>query len=238
MTAGSMQPYFFPYLGYFQLIQAVDAFIFLDDVDFIKRGWINRNRILLDGDGHMLSVPLIKASQNRPINSIELGFDRKWLDDFYAKLEHAYKKAPHYQSVMKLVEEVMESGAQRIDELTIASVRAVCRYLELDTRLHRSSVLDPSKSGKAHERILRLCEELGADRYINPFNGRHLYRADDFSQAGLELRFLKKKEGLHYPQFKSSNFVDNLSILDVLMFNDEEEVRRLLDRYELIEPEA
>jgi hypothetical protein len=228
---GIMQPYFFPYLGYFQLLYAVDSFIFLDDADFIKRGWINRNRILLNGEAHLISIPLVKASQNRPINSIELSSSSKWKKDFYKKIEHAYKKAPYFEQVRSILENVIDSGVERIDGLAMKSCQEVLSYLDISIEIFCSSSLDPKREKKGEERLINLCLMLNGDDYINPINGKKLYDPVTFREQGIQLNFLTS--GMPpYEQF-GNEFIPGLSMIDVLMFNSKEEVLDMLRDYDL-----
>lgn len=106
-----MQPYLFPYLGYFQLIQAVDKFILLDDVNFIKRGWVNRNRILVNGKDHLFSLPLQRASQFKKINDLKLADYPGWRNRFFKTLTHAYRQASQYEPVMKMLHQALPQTA-------------------------------------------------------------------------------------------------------------------------------
>src|SRR5690606_22549366 len=129
-----MQPYIFPYIGYFQLIDAVDSFVFYDDVNFIKRGWINRNQILIDGEAVLFSIPLKKASQNKLINEIETFIDEKWVSQFYKTIEQNYKNAPFFNETFQILKKIFEMGHTQISALAIESVLQVSRYLQLNTQ--------------------------------------------------------------------------------------------------------
>ena len=147
MSIAIMQPYIFPYLGYFQLINAVDDFVFYDDVHFIKRGWINRNQILVNGNEFLFSVPLIKASQNKLINEIEVKLDEKWLVQFYLTLEQNYVHAPYFKETFQLIKGVFSSEFITISDLAIASVKLVTEYLGLKTKFDISSISHPETFG-------------------------------------------------------------------------------------------
>ncbi len=228
---GIMQPYFFPYLGYFQLIHAVDQFVFLDDVDYIKDGWINRNRILLNGTAHSVTVPLRKASSFKPINEIHLAIDAKWVRKFFKKIEQAYIKAPYFDNVIHLIKKVFDPMPERIDELAIRTCQASCDYLGVKKDFYTASRVDLNRSGKGQERVLFLCDRLSADTYINSYNGKRLYSEEAFEQKGIGLSFLHP----HFPLYKQfgNAFVSGLSIIDVMMFNSPSAIREMLDQYSL-----
>lgn len=228
-----MQPYFFPYIGYFQMIKAVDTFVFYDDVNYIKGGWINRNRILINQEAKYITVPLANSSSNKLINEIEIKKNAKELTTLYKSVYFNYKKAPHFSKVIKLLEEVMDGEELSISSLAIKSVRLVSNYLDLKTNFLISSKDFPStRELERTERLLKICKNLDAVQYINAFNGRDLYSKEDFINRNIELNFLKPLE-VNYNQYENK-FVPWLSILDVLMFNSIEEVNEQLNKYELI----
>ncbi len=235
MTIAIMQPYIFPYLGYFQLIMAVDKFVFFDDVNFIKRGWINRNQILLNDQEHLFSIPLNKPSQNRKINETMVSSESKWRDNFLTTLKIAYKKAPYFDDLLPMVEEVMNKMTPRssISDLAISSIVPIADYLELQCEFLRSSDLEYDRSGNGQDKILDLSNRLNASTYINPINGAHLYSETEFEKNGLELLFIEMDKSLEYPQF-GNKFVSALSIIDVLMFNSRQEATNLMGKYQLV----
>ncbi len=233
MRLAVMQPYVFPYLGYFQLIQAVDQFVFYDDVNFIKRGWIHRNHILVNQASHRFALPLSKASQHDRIDQVQLHAESypAWRAKFMKTLEQSYRKAPYFESVFTLVKQTLPERATSVASLAVASVRAVCDYLSLGTECTLASTLTYDRTLKGPERILALCELFRADTYINPAGGRALYHADDFTQQGVDLRFIQS-EPVTYSQLKPP-FVPSLSIVDVLMFNAVPQVQDMLSHYTL-----
>lgn len=231
MKIAIMQPYFFPYLGYFQLIKAVDQFVFYDDVNFINRGWINRNRVLVGGNAAYITLSLEKASQNKKIHDIRvIGGEEKILKT----LHYHYKKAPCFPEVFPLVENVLNNpdGEKMIAKVAAASVTEVCRYLGLTTKFEFSSekYADTRDMGRA-ERLMEICKRNAAGDYINAPGGRELYSKAEFAREGIDLHFLAAKTKT-YRQF-GPGFIPNLSIIDVLMFNDKDRVRDMLDDYEL-----
>lgn len=235
MKLAIMQPYFFPYIGYFQLINIVDKFIFYDDVNFIKRGWINRNRILSNQKDLMFSIPLKNISQNKKINETEISnlhFD-KWLSKFRKTLNNTYSKAPNYFKVIKLIEGVLDERQTKISMLAIKSVIKVCEYLEINTQFEVSSMIySDSRDFNKADRLIDICKKNQARVYINPIGGLKIYSKEEFKKENIELKFISSKE-IRYKQFNDI-FVPNLSIIDVLMFNSKEKVKEMLNEYELI----
>jgi hypothetical protein len=231
MTLGVMQPYLFPYLGYYQLIRACDHFAVLDDVAFINRGWINRNRILLHGEPHRFTVPLVKASQNRSICEIAV-CRGGWQTKLVQTLAGAYRRAPYYAETRPLVERVLAASGGSIGDLAFESLEAVRAHLGLGTTFVRSTRLYENGHLRGQERIIDICRREGARVYANLPGGRPLYDAEAFRQAGVELRFLENRAP-EYPQL-GEPFQPDLSIIDVLMFNGADGTRRLLDAYELV----
>jgi putative cell wall-binding protein len=230
MKLGIMQPYFFPYLGYFQLINAVDKFIFYDDVNFIKNGWINRNRILINGNPVYLTVQLNEASSFKLINEIEFSDNTTKL---IKSIELAYRQAPYFIDTWPVLKSVFETETDKISQLAISSIIRVCEFLNIKTRFEVSSNNYSDTKGMVRSsRILELCKRNYAHTYINPIGGESLYRKDEFSKEGIDLLFLKTGE-VTYSQ-KSIQFVSGLSIIDVLMFNSKPEISRILGKYKLI----
>ncbi len=230
MKTGIMQPYFFPYLGYWQLIAAVDKYVVYDDVAYIKGGWISRNNILLSGKSHMVTLPLVNPSSFRMINEIEVKDDPVAKGKILKTLEYAYAKAPFYDSVMPLVEDLINKNGT-IAQMNYETVLAICDHLDINTEIILSSTIDKDNELKGEDKVIHIVKKLGGDTYINAIGGKELYSKDRFAENGLKLGFLKKDK-IEYKQFKNE-FIDNLSIIDVLMFNDKGEVRKLLDRYEI-----
>jgi hypothetical protein len=233
MKLGIMQPYLFPYIGYFQLINAVDTFVFYDDVNFIKRGWINRNNILIDGQAHLFSIPLIKASQNKLINETFINYETNWKSTLLNTIKSNYSKAPYFNDVYKLIEETINKEHQKISELAADSIIACCNYLSIDKNFELSSEKKTSTKGlEKADRLIKISKLNKASEYINPSGGKELYRKEFFNKNGVKLSFIENKI-LEYPQFKS-DFVGGLSIIDVLMFNSKEETLNLMDQFKLV----
>lgn len=229
MKLAIMQPYFFPYIGYFQLAKAVDKFVFYDDVNYIKNGWINRNRILLNGEPCYITVHQKGASPNKLINEIEIIDNRSKLGK---TISTAYHKAPCFREVWPLIQSVLEFNTNNISELAEYSVIQVCKFLGLNTKFERSS---KSYSQTAYlrkeKRLIAICGINGAQEYINPIGGVGLYDKNMFMEEGSSLSFLRTSP-IAYKQFGNS-FVENLSIIDVMMFNSKYEIDKMLDLYVL-----
>jgi hypothetical protein len=229
---GIMQPYIFPYIGYFQLINTVDKFVIYDDVNFINKGWINRNNILIGGKANLFSIPLKGASQNLLINEIlidNLEINSKKL---LKSIEQSYRKAPLYQAAFKVIEGVFDSNLNNIAELTTKSITSTCDYLGIKTTVVPSSSIYKNQHLKSQERILDICKQENTTQYINPIGGVELYDKSLFADNGIELNFIKTKR-IEYPQFKNE-FVPFLSIIDLMMFCSVEQIHQFLKEFELV----
>jgi mRNA-degrading endonuclease HigB of HigAB toxin-antitoxin module len=232
MKIGIMQPYIFPYIGYFQLINAVDKFVIYDDVNFINKGWINRNRILNNGKDSLFSIPLREASQNKLINEIDVNWDDAWKSKFLKTLEQCYKKAPFYKEVLPIIEQTISLDNEVISKVIENNLRLICHYLEIKTEIISSSDIYKNTHLKAHERILDICLQENATQYINPIGGLELYDKDVFEAKNIKMDFIKSSP-IEYKQYKN-DFVPWLSMIDVLMFNSKEQIKEFLDNYELV----
>ena len=229
MTLGIMQPYFLPYIGYFQLINAVDKFIVYDDVNFINRGWINRNNILVNGNAQLFTISLHKASQNKLINEIEIIDD---FQKFLRTIEIAYRKAPYFDVVYELLRRIVTYPEKQLARFILNSLREISAYLQLETEFLMSSSIKKNNLNRGQVKIMEICQLLGADAYINPKGGQELYDKSYFADHNVQLHFIDPMFS-SYKQFKNE-FVEGLSMLDVLMFNSKESISEMLDNYRLI----
>lgn len=213
-----MQPYFLPYLGYFQLMAKVDAFVLYDDVNFINRGWINRNRININGTAHMLTVPLMHASQNRLICDIDLSDDTTWRNRILKSIQQAYARSSQFARVFPLVESIVRHPAQNLAGYLLSSLVALRDHLGLKTEIVATSRCYENANLKAQARIIDICLREQADIYINSIGGTDLYDRAEFKERGVKLSFLQPELRPH----SDSNlpFLPGLSIIDVLMHND------------------
>lgn len=232
MKVGIMQPYFFPYIGYWQLLNAVDKYIIYDDVNFIKGGWINRNRILVGKEAKYFNVQMKGASPYKLINEISVSTDEKIIDKNLRVVEAAYKKSPYFSEVYPEIEKVLRSGKENLAEYLAVSIRAVCNYLGIQTELIMSSELSKDNSLKSQEKVLAICQLLEATEYYNAIGGMELYSFSEFRKKGIELKFLKSNL-ITYKQF-GDEFQPNLSIIDVMMFNSKEKIKSYLEDYILV----
>jgi hypothetical protein len=232
MTLAIMQPYLFPYIGYFQLMQAVDKFVVYDDVAYIKKGWVNRNRILVNKSDNIFTVPLQNGSQNVLIKDILLARDEKWLKKFYRTLEMAYKKAPYYEEALNIIEQVFAVNSEHITDLQLKNFELIKAYLDIEVEIVKTSQQYDNTHLSGQHRILDICLQEKADHYINPTGGQEIYTRELFTSNNVKLNFIQS-EKIEYSQF-GNEFVPWLSIIDVLMFNSKEEIKEMLNQYKLI----
>ena len=232
MKVGIMQPYFLPYIGYWQLLNAVDKYVIYDDVNFIKGGWINRNRMLVNGEPKLFNIQMQGASPNKLINEIEVSNNTVWKKKLLKTIENSYRKAPFYTDVFPIIEEIINYDECNLAKYLANSIKKVCNYLNIETELIVSSTLYKDNSLKSQAKVIEICKELKATEYYNAIGGQELYSYEDFKDVDIKLSFLKSNE-IKYKQLKDE-FVANLSILDVLMFNSINDVRNFLNQYELI----
>lgn len=226
-----MQPYLFPYIGYWQLINCVDTFVVYDDVNYIKGGWINRNRILLNENPILLTFPLSGASSFKLIKDIQMSSNIKARIDILKTVQQAYNKAPYFKLIYPLLEKIILFEERDLTRFILNSLIELSRFFNINTKFVLSSVIDNDKSLNARERLIEICKKFGAETYINPIGGLKLYNKKDFEKHNIRLYFLRTNE-IIYKQF-GNDFIPSLSIIDVLMFNSVEEIRNLLENYEL-----
>lgn len=229
MKVGIMQPYFMPYIGYWQLIKAVDKYVIYDDVNYIKGGWINRNNILVNGNKKLFSISLNEASQNKLINKISISDD---FVKFRKTIAMAYSKAPYYDEIINLIDKIIDFPKENLASFIGNSISLICNHLSIKTVLLMSSSIEKDNTLKAQNKILEICSILNANQYINAIGGQDLYDKGTFQDKGIQLNFLRPEE-IKYKQFRNP-FVPNLSMIDVLMFNSADEINVMLDRYTLI----
>jgi hypothetical protein len=229
MRLAIMQPYFMPYIGYFQLIAAVDKFVIFDDVNYIKGGWINRNTILNNGVGKLFTIKLAKAKSNILINTIDI-LDN--FQDFKKTIRQNYSKAPYFTNVYPVIEHVLEFENNNLALFNMNSLEIICNHLDIKTEFILSSTLLKDNSLRGQEKILQICELLKSDNYINSIGGTDLYDTIAFGNKCIQLSFLKPSQ-VEYKQF-NFQFVPWLSIIDILMFNSIDNVKKYLDDYSIV----
>lgn len=218
-----MQPYFLPYIGYFQLMASVDRFVVFDDVNYITRGWVNRNRMLIDGRPHWFTLPLRDASQNRLICETTLLPERAWRDKLLRSFRLAYARAPGLVPTMALLERVLGCETLALDVFLLHSLQQLAEHLALDTEIVPSSRGYGNAGLRGQQRILDICSRERATSYLNAPGGQALYDAEAFAAAGVRLEFIAPRLPV-YPQGRSEH-VAGLSIIDTLMFNELAQVR-------------
>ena len=229
MRVAIMQPYLFPYLGYFQLMHRADIFVVLDDVTYIKQGWINRNRLLMNGAEYQFTIPLAGSSSNKLIKDTRLHPNTRPRRKLLAAIAQAYCSAPKFKRVYELIEHVLLTPQDDLTSIVCRSFELINQYVGLPVVVRLSSTVDKNPQLVAQERVIELCKLLQANEYINPLGGAALYAAADFARAGLSLRFLQP-ELQPYGQVGSTNFVAGLSIIDVLMHNEPRQARKLFQQ--------
>lgn len=221
MKLAILQPYVMPYLGYFQLYNFVDKFIFLNDVNYIKKGWINRNKIIVTtGEEFLFTVPLSKVSQNKKINQTNLAENYpEWKEKFKRIIHSSYKKFINFSEVFPIIESILET-TETIDKLAIKSINQVAKYLEIE-KITEESTNYSNQNLKGQDRIIDICKLNQAETYVNPIGGTDLYSKDDFKKEKIELKFLKMNDDL-----------PKLSIIDVLMNYSKVDILKMLEQFE------
>lgn len=232
MKLAIMQPYFMPYLGYWQLINAVDRFIILDDVNFIKKGWIHRNNILTNRQPKQINVTINKASQNKNINDLYLVNEDNWKYKIVNQIKNSYSKSPFLKERLDLIEEIIFSKEENLSLFLYYGLKKINDLFENKTEIISTSSYYKKNGLKGQDRIIDICKKEQINTYINPIGGQELYSRETFKDNGIELKFIKMEE-IYYSQF-NNEFIPNLSIIDVLMFNSLEEINTLLNKYKLV----
>lgn len=232
MTIGIMQPYLFPYIGYWQLINIVDTFVIYDNIQFSKKGWFHRNNILLDGKKKLFSIPLKKDSDSLDVveRYISDGAEKE-INKIIRQVENAYKKAPYFVDVFPLIKEIFQNAERNLFKYIYNSVIQICEYLEINTNIVISSTINIDHSLKSQDKVIALNKALNATKYINPIGGIELYEYEIFQNENIELAFLNSNV-LEYNQFEKG-FIPYLSIIDIMMFNSREDIKKLLLEYKL-----
>ena len=229
MKLGIMQPYFMPYIGYFQLMKAVDKYVVYDDVNYIKGGWANRNHILINGEKEMFTVTLQKASPNKLFNEIVIGDDFKKL---MKRLQMNYSRAINFDQTMVLMERIISFPNKQLAVFIANSFREILSYLSVETEILMSSEIPKDNSLRGKDKIIQICEILGADTYYNAVGGKNLYDQEEFREHGITLNFVDSLPQV-YSQLHTREFVSGLSMIDVLMNNTKDKVNSLLESYQI-----
>jgi hypothetical protein len=228
-----MQPYFMPYIGYFQLINSVDKFVIYDNIQYTKKGWINRNRILANGKDQLITLPIKKDSDY--LNVVERELSESWDKDKSKMLnviKASYNKAPYFQETFELISKCLNNPEANLFRFIYDSIVLINDHLEIKTPIVISSTIDADHTLKSQDKVLSLCKEQNADIYINSIGGVELYDKETFKQNNIKLNFIKSNP-IQYKQF-NNEFVSWLSIIDVLMFNSKEQIKEYLNNYTLV----
>lgn len=227
-----LQPYFCPYLGYFQLINQVDRLVLYDNIEYSRRGWISRNQFILNSKERLFSIPLKRASDYSNINDRVLaGSHEKSVKKILGQIESSYRTAPFFSEIFPVIRSVFMSAHVNLFYYNLHSITVFTKLLSINTEILKSSDLKIDHSLKSQSKVIRICQHLGADTYINPIGGVALYNKKVFEQNGLTLKFLRMNK-IKYDQY-NSGFIPNLSIIDVLMFNGVEKTKNFLSEYTL-----
>lgn len=230
-----MQPYFFPYLGYYSLINYSDQWVVFDTVQFIRHGWIERNRILKPEDGwQYISVPLHKHRREVAIKDVRIRTDEDWQQKIFRQLEHYKKKAPHYNKTVELINKAIEIETESIVTLNSNILKVTCEYLSIPFQLQIFSQMNLSVDPVQHpgDWAVNISKAVRAAEYVNPMGGIEIFKPEQFKTYGVELRFLKNALPLYDQRRKS--FEPGLSIIDVMMYNDKEEILQMVRDIEVI----
>jgi hypothetical protein len=231
MDVAIMQPYFFPYIGYFQLMKSVQRFVFYDDAQFMKGGWVNRNRILYEGQPRWWTYPVVHDDYRLPISGRRYRRSHENDQSLLGKLDGAYRNAPHHADIRGLVQDSLPADEDVVSSLNQHQLTVLSRRLGITCEFHRSSDLAVDDALTAEQRVIAICRQLGATRYINSAGGMSLYQRASFEAAGIELAFLQPRPR-PYAQLGQA-YVPSLSIVDVLMFNPVDAARAMLDDHDL-----
>lgn len=232
MKVAIKQPYFMPYLGYFQLVKHVDTYVFYDDVNYYKGGYINRNNVLVNNCANLIILPVKNSSRNMLINEVEILREDKLYKNALKTIYMAYKKAPYFDFVYPMIERIFNSDAIFVSEFAQLSIIEVAGYLNFKTKFIVSSEHFSHNRGiEKEQRLIDICKEMKAKTYVCDVGGKEIYRRENFLKEGIDMYFFEPQLSA-YDQF-NNNFVPALSIIDVLMFNSIEKVNAMLDKFEL-----
>lgn len=229
MKLGIMQPYFFPYIGYFSLIDYTDHFVFFDTPQYIQRGWVNRNRLINPKEGfNYMIIPIKKATQNTPINSILIDNTQQWKDKIFGQLTVYKKRAPHYKEVMELLHQIFEEKCISLSKFNIESTKKVCEYLGITTTFETFSEmnLEIEEVHAPDEWALNITKMMGFETYVNPLGGMEFFDKNKYTKQDIELVFIKSNLKPYIQRI--GRYESGLSIIDVMMFNTTKDINEML----------
>ena len=236
MKLGIMQPYFFPYIGYWQLINAVDEFILADITQFSKQSWVARNRILKPQEGwQYVLVPLVKHNLGSLIREIEIKKGYNWEETIIRQLSHYKKRAPYYFSTMDLLAEIFSIKCDTISQFNYISVSKICYFLGISTKITRINdlKLNIKKNNAPDEWAINVCKEYAeVEEYWNPEGGFTFYDKQKYVDNNIKIRFIKSRNTIYNQE--RDLFEPFLSIIDIMMFNSTKEIKQMLLEYDLL----
>ena len=234
MKVGLMQPYLFPYLGYFQLINAVDKFVIADDVQYIRHGWINRNNIRVMDKAHVFTFSVKKDSREKNINE-RFYSDKDFeivKENLFENVNYSYKKSPYFSEIYQLLSEIFKYNNLNVAEFNTNSLKILCNYMGIHSDFLVSSSLTKNNELKRQDFVIEVNRVLGSDCYINSIGGMELYSKKAFEENNISLKFIKMND-VTYDQ-GGKEFIPFLSIIDVLMYNSKDKILDLLNEYTLV----
>lgn len=231
MILGIMQPYFFPYLGYFDLINCSDQWVVFDTAQYIRHGWVNRNRILHPKESwQYIIVPTKKSSREEKISNILINAETDWKRKILGQLQHYKKTARYFKETIGLVEECISIAETNLSRLNTAILAKVCAHLGIPFNFEFFSemALELGPVDGPGDWALRISQALGASEYVNPPGGRQIFDPQKFQELGIKLT-IREIPPLEY-SCRKYEFIPGLSIIDVLMWNSPEQIKDFLDR--------
>jgi len=229
MIIGSNQPYLFPYIGYWQLMNASDIYVISDSMQYIKKGYVNRNYVLLNGERHRFSLEVVGVHGDTPINEVKVGNNSRKI---ISMLSHTYKKAPHFDSAFPIIESILQNDEKNLAKYLGNSIQVIADYLDMNTKFMYLSDMQGETSLKAQARTIDICKRASASQYINAIGGQELYDKESFLKENIALSFLETGD-VNYKQFYNE-FVPYLSIVDIMMFNSKDTIKEMLKVYTLV----
>jgi len=231
MVVAAMQPYFFPYIGYFQLMAACDLFVIRDDAQFIAGGWVNRNRILVGGMPRWITMPVARAPHHLPIKAREYLLDHPLARRIRRRIVAAYEGAPYFAATMVTIDEALSCQDANVAEYNTRLLAMLARRLGINTPVCMASGIGSTQL-RGEQRVIEICIQVEASTYVNPVGGAHLYDRTHFAEFGVMLRFLRSCAPA-YRQFGDAS-VSSLSVIDVMMFNDASSIAEMIRAYHLV----
>jgi hypothetical protein len=220
MKIACMQPYFLPYIGYWQLINAVEKFVILDDVQYIKRGWINRNKVSVNEKDQWITIPLENANRNKLINEIEICSPNNWVPKLKRTIEYHFNKSPNFEGGYKLLNKIINFNGNDLTTFLVSSIKSICKELNIKTEFYRSSEIKVPKNAISQQRIIYICKQFNASEYINLSGGRELYEHEKFNCNKIDLNFIK-----------SNSYFKFSSMIELMLLFDFENIKNELENY-------